>query len=720
MNKSFLVLIALFFISFKSLADEGMWLPYLLKQLNEKDMKKNGCKLSAEDIYSINKSSLKDAIVQFGGGCTGEIISDQGLLLTNHHCGYSQIANHSTVEKDYLTNGFWAMNKSEELPNPGLTAMFVIRMEDVTDKINKNIQTYFTAAQKDSTLKATLKVLELEAVKGTHYEAFTRPFYYGNMYLMFVTETFKDVRLVGAPPSFIGKFGGDTDNWVWPRHTGDFSIFRIYAGKDNKPAEYSKDNVPYIPRRSLKISSKGTEEGDFTMVYGFPGRTQEYLFSDGVEMLMNTNDPVRVSLREKRLEIMDKFMKADNQTRINYAANYASVANYWKKWLGEMMGLKQSNAVEKKREWEKQFLQQVVNNPEDSKKFNDLFSQFHAVYQEYTKYSKQLDYLSEGLMGINSFLFARNFEKIINDTKEYKNGTNENFKKTFDKTNEFLMTFFKKNNKEMDIKIMSDMLAAYDKGLSKEEKVPYIDSLIIAYEGNTERIAKEIYSSSVLLDKDKLQKILSTIENNIETISNDPLYMLYSKTITFYNTQVRPYTSKLDARLAEMYKTYMAGQMKYMPNKKYYPDANLTLRITYGKIKGSQPKDGLIYNYYTTLDGIMEKENPAIDDYMLFPKLKELYAKKDYGKYADKDGKLRVAFIATNHTTGGNSGSPVLNAKGELIGTNFDRAWEGTMSDVMYNPTICRNITLDVRYTLFVIDKYAGAGYLVDEMKIVK
>ena len=720
MNKSFLVLLILLFVSFKTLADEGMWLPYLLKQLNEKDMKKNGCKLSAEDIYSINKSSLKDAIVQFGGGCTGEIISDQGLLLTNHHCGYSQIANHSTVEKDYLTNGFWAMNKSEELPNPGLTAMFVIRMEDVTDKINKNIQTYFTAAQKDSTLKATLKVLELEAVKGTHYEAFTRPFYYGNMYLMFVTETFKDVRLVGAPPSFIGKFGGDTDNWVWPRHTGDFSIFRIYAGKDNKPAEYSKDNVPYIPRRSLKISSKGTEEGDFTMVYGFPGRTQEYLFSDGVEMLMNTNDPVRVSLREKRLEIMDKFMKADNQTRINYAANYASVANYWKKWLGEMMGLKQSNAVEKKREWEKQFLQQVVNNPEDSKKFNDLFSQFHAVYQEYTKYSKQLDYLSEGLMGINSFLFARNFEKIINDTKEYKNGTNENFKKTFDKTNEFLMTFFKKNNKEMDIKIMSDMLAAYDKGLSKEEKVPYIDSLIIAYEGNTERIAKEIYSSSVLLDKDKLQKILSTIENNIETISNDPLYMLYSKTITFYNTQVRPYTSKLDARLAEMYKTYMAGQMKYMPNKKYYPDANLTLRITYGKIKGSQPKDGLIYNYYTTLDGIMEKENPAIDDYMLFPKLKELYAKKDYGKYADKDGKLRVAFIATNHTTGGNSGSPVLNAKGELIGTNFDRAWEGTMSDVMYNPTICRNITLDVRYTLFVIDKYAGAGYLVDEMKIVK
>ena len=306
MKKLLLALVVLFSVSFGVKADEGMWLPYLLKQLNEKDMKKNGCKLSAEDIYSINKSSLKDAIVQFGGGCTGEIVSDKGLLLTNHHCGYGQIANHSTVEKDYLTHGFWAMDQSQELPNPGLTAMFIIRMEDVTEKVNKNMQTYFSAVQKDSTIRANAKEIEKEAVKGTHYGSFTRPFYYGNMYIMFVTETFKDVRLVGAPPSFIGKFGGDTDNWVWPRHTGDFSVFRIYAGKDNKPAEYSKDNVPYIPKRSLKINIKGTEEGDFTMVYGFPGRTQEYLFSDGVDMLMNVNDPARVSLREKRLEIMAK------------------------------------------------------------------------------------------------------------------------------------------------------------------------------------------------------------------------------------------------------------------------------------------------------------------------------------------------------------------------------------------------------------------------------
>ena len=720
MNKIILSVFALCFSILIVKADEGMWLPFLLKQLNEQDMKKNGCKLSAEDIYSINKSSLKDAIVQFGGGCTGEIISNQGLLLTNHHCGYGQIASHSTVEKDYLTNGFWAMNKSEELPNPGLTATFIIRMEDVTEKVSKNIQAHFTASQKDSVIKSNMKIIETEAVKGTHYEAFTRPFYYGNTYILFVTETFKDVRLVGAPPSFIGKFGGDTDNWVWPRHTGDFSIFRIYAGKDNKPAEYSKDNVPYVPRSSLSINIKGTEEGDFTLVYGFPGRTQEYLFSDGVEMLMSKSDPVKVDLREKRLAIMDKYMKADDQTRINYAANYASVANYWKKWLGEMTGLKQSKAVDKKIEWEKQFLQQVASNPEDTKKFNALFDEFKKVYAEYSIYIKQLDYLSEGLYGINSFIYARNFDKLVNDWKDYKAGKNDNFLKNFEKTKTALLAFHKTNNKQMDKELMSKMLEMYDKGLSKTEKVPYTDSLIASYEGNTQRLSNDLYAKSALLNEDQLQNILNDLDNKISSITNDPLFILFSKTNSFYNTKVRPNTQKLDLQLNELYKIYIAGQMKYIKNKVFYPDANSTLRVTYGKVKGLKPRDGLSYDYYTTLDGIMEKENPAIDDYVVFPKLKELYAKKDYGQYADKNGKLRVAFIASNHTTGGNSGSPVLNGKGELIGTNFDRIWEGTMSDVMYNSNICRNITLDVRYTLFVIDKYAGAGYLLKEMNIVK
>jgi hypothetical protein len=716
--KKILLSLALILSSvFTSLADEGMWLPYLLKQMNEKDMKKNGCKLSAEDIYSINKSSLKDAVVQFGGGCTGELISDKGLLLTNHHCGYSSIASHSTVEKDYLTHGFWAMNQSEELPNPGLTATFIIRMEDVTEKINKNIQPYFTPVQKDSALKSNARELEQEAVKGTHYEAFTRPFYYGNMYILFVTEVFKDVRLVGAPPSFIGKFGGDTDNWVWPRHTGDFSIFRIYAGKDNKPAEYSKDNVPYVPRRSLSINIKGIKEGDFTMVYGFPGRTQEYLFSDGVDMLMNVEDPVKVSLREKRLGIMDKFMKADDQTRLNYAANYASVANYWKKWMGEMTGLKVSKAVEKKKEWETQFMAQLASNPEDTKKFGDLFNEFHQIYEEYAVYNKQLAYLNEGLFGVGAFAYARSYDKLLNEINKNKRQTD--FKTEFEKIKPEYTNYHKNASKAMELQLMIAMLDMYDKGLTKQQKVPYIDSLITAYEGNTERLAKDLFKNS-FLDKDKAMKIIEDPAGSVDVITKDPMYILYSKTMAYYNTMVRPYSSKYETRLTEMYKIYMAGQLKYMKGKQFYPDANSTLRLTYGKVKGEKPKDGLIYNYFTTLDGVMEKENPAIDDYIVFPRLKELYAKKDYGQYADKDGKLHVAFIAANHTTGGNSGSPVLNAKGELIGTNFDRAWEGTMSDVMYNPEICRNITLDIRYTLFVIDKYAGAGYLVNEMKLIK
>ncbi len=385
-----------------------------------------------------------------------------------------------------------------------------------------------------------------------------------------------------------------------------------------------------------------------------------------------------------------------------------------------MTGLKQSKAVDKKIEWEKQFLQQVASNPEDTKKFNALFDEFKKVYAEYSIYIKQLDYLSEGLYGINSFIYARNFDKLVNDWKDYKAGKNDNFLKNFEKTKTALLAFHKTNNKQMDKELMSKMLEMYDKGLSKTEKVPYTDSLIASYEGNTQRLSNDLYAKSALLNEDQLQNILNDLDNKISSITNDPLFILFSKTNSFYNTKVRPNTQKLDLQLNELYKIYIAGQMKYIKNKVFYPDANSTLRVTYGKVKGLKPRDGLSYDYYTTLDGIMEKENPAIDDYVVFPKLKELYAKKDYGQYADKNGKLRVAFIASNHTTGGNSGSPVLNGKGELIGTNFDRIWEGTMSDVMYNSNICRNITLDVRYTLFVIDKYAGAGYLLKEMNIVK
>ena len=714
MKKFFLALIIASSF-FKAFADEGMWLPFLLKQLNEKDMKKNGCKLSAKDIYDVNTTSLKDAIVQFGGGCTAEIISDKGLILTNHHCGYSAVAAHSTVDKDYLTNGFWAMNASEELTNPGLTAMIIVRIEDVTTQVNAGSTTNMYEKDLDALQQKNIKQLTTDLTKGTKTEAFIRSFFYGNQFILFITKTFKDVRLVGAPPSFIGKFGGDTDNWMWPRHTGDFSIFRIYAGKDNEPAEYAADNTAYKPKKSLTISMKGVKENDFTMVYGFPGRTQEYLFSDAVDITMNESDPTKVALREKKLAIMNQFMKANDTTRIAYAANYASVANYWKKWMGEMQGLKKFDAVNKKIEFEKKFLELLSSDPAEKERFNKVFNDFHSLYTNYRTYQKQIDYYSECLLGISAFTSARSVEKLL---ASVKGKSDEEKQKEFTKTAVGAERSFKTYNKGMDKTICKAMLEMYAQGLEKKLRVPAIDSLLNLYQNKYDVLADKIYNECIFLDKERYANALRSA--SVGEIEGDAVYKLWKSISAYYSIAVLPQYTAMDAQLSTLYKQYTDKLTKVYKDKKFYPDANSTLRITYGKVKGYKPKDGVFYNYYTTLDGMMEKENPTDDEFIVFPKMKELYNKKDYGKYADKDGTLHVSFLATNHTTGGNSGSPVLNDRGELIGTNYDRVWEGTMSDIMYNPTICRNITLDVRYTLFVIDKYAGAGYLLNEMKIVQ
>lgn len=700
---------------FKLVADEGMWLPFLLKQLNESDMKKNGCKLSAKDIYDVNNASLKDAIVHFGGGCTAEIISEKGLLLTNHHCGFASIANHSSVDKDYLTHGFWAMNQSEELSNPGLTATLIVRIEDVTAQINGGVTDKLSEKVRDSIQQANSKVLIDAATKGTKYEAFVKPFFYGNQYILFVTQTFKDVRLVGAPPSFIGKFGGDTDNWVWPRHTGDFSVFRIYADKNNEPAEYSQDNVPYKPKKSLTISLKGVNEGDFTMVYGFPGRTQEYLFSDAVEITMNQSDPDRVALRDKRLTIMNRFMKGNDTTRIAYASNYASVANYWKKWMGEMQGLKKFDAVNKKKEFEKKFLELLSSDPAEKEKFSKVFNEFHALYAEQKVYQKQNDYLMECLLGVNALTAARAVEKLLFTVKKYPV---ESAPKEMNKYYPDIEKFFKGYNKAMDKAICRSMLEAYAQGVEKKLRVPAIDSLFTAHKDNYDAITDKIYNESVFVNKERYLTALKT--GDVKALETDIAYRLWKSISNFYAANVTPQANAIDSKLLDLYKQYVYKMTKVYKDKKFYPDANSTLRVAYGKVKPYKPRDGVVYTHFTTLDGMMEKEDPNNDDFIIFPKLKELHAKKDYGRFVDKDGSLHISFIASNHTTGGNSGSPVLNAKGELIGTNYDRVWEGTMSDIMFNPEICRNIILDVHYTLFVIDKYAGAGYLLNEMKIVQ
>ncbi len=704
--------------SFIAKADEGMWLPQLLNAMNIKDMKKNGLKLTAEQIYSVNKSSLKDAIVQFGGGCTAEIVSNQGLILTNHHCGYSSIAYHSTVEKDYLTKGFWAMNKNEEVYTPNLTATIINRIEDVTAKVLKGVTANSTEAKTDSITKANIKQIEKEAVVGTHYESFVRPFFYGNEYYLFVVETFKDIRMVGAPPSAIGKFGGETDNWMWPRHNADFSVFRIYANKDNKPAEYSQDNVPYTPKHVIPISLKGYKEGDFTMVYGFPGRTQEYLSSYAVDMIMNESDPLKVSLREKRLAIMSVDMRQSDAVRIAYASKYAGIANYYKKWMGEMNGLKKYDAVTKKQLFEKQFTDAITADPAKKEKYGNLFPQFQKVYTEYKVLNKQVDYYSECLMAIEAFSYARGYVNLIGELKKKQRGLANNFDGTLAEYKK--LGFYKGYNQPTDIKICEAMLREYSKGVAVGNRPPVLDSFIIANNNDAKKMTDFLFSNTSFVDKTKSEAMLNDLEKYPNLYERDPVYYITNAIMKYYSGSVFPQFQYDEREINELEKLYIKGQQEIFKDKKFYPDANSTLRVAYGKVNSYKPKDGVEYNYYTTLDGIMEKYIPGDEEFDIPAKLKDLYSKKDYGPYATKEGKLPVAFTASNHTTGGNSGSPVFNAKGELIGTNFDRNWEGTMSDIMYNPNQCRNITLDVRYTLFVIDKFAGAGYLLNEMTLVK
>jgi len=701
-----------------SKADEGLWLPQLLDAMNIKDMKKNGLKLSAEQIYSVNKSSLKDAIVQFGGGCTGEIISEQGLLLTNHHCGYSSISLHSSIEKDYITNGFWARNKQEELFTPNLTATIIQRIEDVTTQVLKGISSTSSELQKDSVIKANIKIIEKNAIIGTHYEAFIKPFFYGNNYYLFVTEIFKDIRMVGAPPSAIGKFGGETDNWMWPRHNADFSIFRIYADKDNKPAEYSATNVPYKPKHVIPISLKGYKQGDFTMVYGFPGRTQEYLSSYAIDMIMNESNPLKVSLREKRLQIMTADMLKNDTVRLAYTSKFQSVANYYKKWMGEMKGLEKYDALTKKQLFEQQFTQTINANSLQKEKYSNILPQLKKVYSEYKELNKQVDYYNECLMTIDAFSYARNYINLQTELKKKQ----KDISNTFDKTlNDYKkLGFFKNYIKATDIKICEAMLTQYIADVPSANRPLILDSFIVANNSDAKQLTDFLYSNTSFVNKAKAELMLNDFEKYSNLYERDPVYYLTSSIVKHYSNYVFPQHQYDEREINDLQKLYIQAQKEIFKDKKFYPDANSTLRVAYGKINSYIPKDGVNYNYYTTLDGIMEKEIPNDEEFNVPLKLKELYQKKDYGRYANKDGKMQVCFTASNHTTGGNSGSPVFNAKGQLIGTNFDRNWEGTMSDLSYNINQCRNISLDIRYTLFIIDKFADASYLIAEMKLIR
>ena len=702
-------------------AHEGMWIPMLLKKYNIADMQKKGFKLTAEDIYSINQASMKDAVMIFGGGCTGELISDRGLIITNHHCGYSSIQSHSSLEHDYLTNGFWAMSDKEELPNDGLTVTFLIRMEDVSKQVLKDVSDNMPEETRNKLIKEHIKNLKEEAGKGNNYQIKIKPFFYGNQYFMFVENVFKDIRLVGAPPSAIGKFGGDTDNWMWPRHTGDFSLFRIYADKNNKPAEYSEDNVPYKPIKHFPISLKGVKKGDFTLVFGYPGRTEEYLTSYAVDMIQNKINPERIKVRQSIIDIMAADMEKDPAVRIKYASKYARVSNYWKKWIGENNGLKRLNAVAKKQETEKKLTDWIAENKGRSDKYGSLLPTYKKIYEEYTPYKLAEEYFYEAIWRTESVKFTSKLADLLRKGDKFTDKDIESIKK-------YAKKFFKNYNRATDIKIFRTLIKLYYDNAGKNFQ-PEIFNFIKTFkhfdidEDSAFDLFTDVYfAKTFYLDEEKFNDFIEKYSygsENSEKIKNTPGYNFFYDFVNVYYTKILVNTDKYTNRLDRLNRLYMNLLMKADTTKVFYPDANFTLRVTYGNVDTYEPKDGVEYEYYTSLKGVIEKDNPDIYDYKVPARLKELYKKKDYGKYGE-NGKMHVCFIASNHTTGGNSGSPVINGNGELIGVNFDRNWEGTMSDIMYDPDMCRNISLDIRYALFLIDKFAGDTRLIDEMTIVE
>ncbi len=680
--KKFFILLVGALLSFNTLwADEGMWLPSLIGD-KIKEMQSKGFRLTAEDIYSINQASMKDAVVLFGGGCTGELISADGLLLTNHHCGYGQIQSHSSIEHDYLTDGFWALSREEELPNPGLSVSFLVRMEDVTERIaaGETAAEIVAAAREDGRCSASVESL-----------------YYGNQHFLFVYEVYRDVRLVAAPPSSIGKFGGDTDNWMWPRHTGDFSIFRIYADKDNRPAAYSKDNVPYHPKRFFTISTEGVEPGDFTMIYGFPGTTRRYVTSDFVDYTLNHSNPLKIALRTMRLNTIIAAQEADPVVRIMYASKHANIANAWKKWQGESLGLERLGTIAKKEAYEAGFQRWAESSRPE---YAEVLPALHAAYDELLPYAIARDLYSEAF-SIVELISAAN--SAVRDNWNCE-------------------TFYKNYSAEIDREIAVQTWAEYAAN-AEDRFIPDFFKEQVEACGSVEAYVDTLFENSDLTSREKYEAALAAGKD----FKQDPAYLVATAFAEVLRDQIQDRYTELNNQITELYHTYMQGQMDYEPNRIFFPDANLTLRVAYGSVQGYKGDDAVSYRHFTTLDGIMEKDSPEVYDYDVPDRLREIYRTKDYGRWAINTGTeeaphltVPVAFIATNHTTGGNSGSPVINGDGHLLGINFDRTWVSTMSDLEFDPEYCRNIAVDIRFVLFVIEKIGGADYLFDEMVFSK
>lgn len=720
MYKIFTVCFLFVLLSGPAKAGEGMWIPLLLGELNLVEMQENGFELTAEDVYSVNAASMKDAVVVFGGGCTGSLISGEGLLITNHHCGYSAIQRHSSVEHDYLTDGFWAMSQEEELPNEDLKVTFLRSMEEVTASVLKGVTDEMTEEQRREVIAANSVALMEEAVEGTHFTARVESFFAGNQYFLFVNEVFDDVRLVGAPPSAIGKFGGDTDNWMWPRHTGDFALFRVYANEENAPAAYAESNVPYQPRHFFPVSSEGVKEGDFTMVFGYPGSTAQYVPSWHLQMLTETVYPQLIRLRDEKLAVMRHHIERDRAVRIQYAAKHASVSNSWKRWRGEIRGLEILDAVNKKQEQEAAFLQWLEADAERKSTYGSLLEHYAEVYARMETMQLGRDYLLEliGRTGMETLRLAGSFSTLLNliDAKEPDKAA---IKEERERLLGTLDGHFKDFHQALDEEMTKVLLTRMRQDLPQELQSDVFVHIDKTYDGEVAAFVADLFHETVFTDKAALFALLQNVSTKkLQAIRKDPSYSLYARLSKIYHNQILPEYSRLRAGIDSLDRQYMRALQAFEAERRFYPDANFTLRVSYGQVSGYEARDAVEFRYYTTIDGIMEKNNPEIYDYDVPAQLQDLYARGDFGDYA-RDGHLPVCFLASNHTTGGNSGSPVVNSRGHLIGVNFDRAWEGVMSDLMFNPEQCRNISVDMRYVLFIIDKFAEADYLLDEMEIV-
>lgn len=689
----FIKLLLLFLFFNVSAQQGGMWIPSLLEGMNEQEMQALGSKLSATDIYNVNGSSLKDAIGQFNGGCTCEVISPKGLILTNHHCGFAQIQSHSSLEHDYIKNGFWAMSLEEELPNPGVYVEFIVRIEDVTGNILDGVDDSMTEREKQAKIDSNSNAVQKATPKEPWQDTRVKSFYDGNQYFLFVTERYEDIRLVGAPPASIGKFGSDTDNWVWPRHTGDFSMFRIYADKNNHPAKYSEDNIPYTPKHFLPVSLDGVEEGDFTMVFGFPGRTDEYLPAIAVAQITQKVNPSNIAIREAALKVMDSYMKTNDEIRIQYASKQARIANYWKKWIGEDLGIEKSNAIGKKKALEAKFTK-LLQEKGLATRYGNLLPEFERLYTELEPVTVKRSNFAEIFVRNNELMSA--MFRLYQLEQAAKKG-DDTFKKAQESVLARLSGAFKDFNADVDKGIFKAIMPLY-----------------------TDKVDPAIYEKTAFTSPEKTVNILQgNPDEVIKKLNKDAAYAYAKPYIEEFYTVIDPEFQRINSAINAVQKVYMKALMEVLPDERYFPDANSTLRVTYGQVKGYAPEDGVYYEPFTHLKGVMEKYVPGDYEFDVPQKLQELYNTKDYGPYANANGTMPVCFLGTNHTTGGNSGSPAIDAHGNLIGLNFDRVWEGTMSDYNYDAEICRNIMVDVRYVLFIIDKYAGDTRLIEEMKLV-